>query len=160
MEILDPDAIVMDETFAGMGYDFHPDRVGATSGYAIDFYKKMRSLIKSFGKDKAFLTSDCSMSPFVLWADGECGDHAYPEILGHQLYNQEPVRYLAALGKKPWRPCAWDFQRMWDKQISLARQVGSGVGVSNGWIDYTGLKGLADPMRKKIVDDINTLIAK
>ena len=32
------------------------------------------------------------MSPFVLWADGEVGDHAYPNLLGHQLYTQEPVR--------------------------------------------------------------------
>ncbi len=157
MDILDPDAIVMDETFAGMGYDYHPDRRGATSCFAIEFYKKMRSLIKSFGKDKAFFTSDCSMSPFVLWADGECGDHAYSSILGHPLYNQEPVRYLAALGDKPWRPCAWDFQNMWDKQIDLARQVGAGVGVSNGWIEYTGLTRIPDQTRKRILADINAI---
>ena len=28
MEILSPDAIVVDETFAGLGYDHHPDRAG------------------------------------------------------------------------------------------------------------------------------------
>lgn len=160
LEILDPDAIVMDETFAGLGYDFHPGRIGPTSSYAIDFYKKMRSLTKSFGKDKAFFSSDCSMSPFVLWADGECGDHAYSSLLGHPLYNQEPVRYLAALGNKPWRPCAWHFQHMWDNQMNLARQVGSGVGVSNGWIEYTGLKRLPDPARKRILEDINSLNIK
>ena len=54
MEILDPDAIVMDETFAGLGYDYHPDRHGATSPHAIQFYKAIRSVIKSFGNDKAF----------------------------------------------------------------------------------------------------------
>ena len=112
MEILDPDAIVMDETFAGLGYDYHPDRYGATSPHAIQFYKAIRSVIKSFGNDKAFFSSDCSMSPFVLWADGECGDHAYPGLLGHPLYTQEPVRYLAALGNKPWRPCAWHFDNI------------------------------------------------
>jgi hypothetical protein len=158
MEIFDPDAIVMDETFAGLGYDYHPERAGATSVHAIEFYKAMRSLIKSFGNEKAFFSSDCSMSPFVLWADGECGDHAYPGLLGHPLYTQEPVRYLAALGNKPWRPCAWHFQHMWDSQLSLARQVASGVGVSNGWIEYTGLTRLPNPMRKKIIADIQALI--
>jgi hypothetical protein len=157
MEILDPDAIVMDETFAGLGYDYHPDRAGATSVCAIEFYKAMRSLIKSYGKEKAFFSSDCSMSPFVLWADGECGDHAYPGLLGHPLYIQEPVRYLAALGEKPWRPCAWDFQNMWDNQVNLARQVGAGVGVSNGWIEYSGLTRIPDQTRKRILADINAM---
>jgi hypothetical protein len=157
MEILGPDAIVMDETFAGLGYDFHPDRNGPTSPHAIEFYKAMRSLVKSFGNDKAFFSSDCSMSPFVLWADGECGDHAYGPLLGHPLYTQEPVRYLAALGNKPWRPCAWHFQHMWDNQVSLARQVGSGVGVSNGWIEYTGLTRLPDKIHNKIIADIESL---
>ncbi|HBE40745.1 MAG TPA: hypothetical protein DDW27_05995 [Bacteroidales bacterium] len=157
MEILGPDAIVMDETFAGLGYDFHPDRTGPTSPHAIEFYKAMRSLVKSFGNDKAFFSSDCSMSPFVLWADGECGDHAYSSLLGHELYTQEPVRYLAALGNKPWRPCAWHFQNMWDKQMNLARQVGSGVGVSNGWIEYTGLTRLPDQIHSKIIADIESL---
>ena len=157
MEILGPDAIVMDETFAGLGYDFHPDRNGPTSPHAIEFYKAIRSLIKSFGNDKAFFSSDCSMSPFVLWTDGECGDHAYSSLLGHELYIQEPVRYLAALGNKPWRPCAWHFQHMWDNQVSLARQIGSGVGVSNGWIEYTGLTKIPDAVKSKIVADIKSL---
>lgn len=157
MDLLRPDAIVVDETFAGLGYDHHASRTGATSAGAIDFYRKLRSLVRSFGADKAFFTSDCSMSPFALWADGECGDHAYPGLLGHPLYTQEPVRYLAALGDKPWRPCAWHFQQMWPAQMKLARQVGAGVGVSNGWIEYTGLTRLPAEAKTKLLADIQTL---
>jgi hypothetical protein len=157
MDILRPDAIVMDETFAGLTYDHHPDRSGPTSAGAIDFYRKLRALVRSFGSDKAFFTSDCSMSPFVLWADGECGDHAYPGLLGHGLYTQEPVRYLAALGDKPWRPCAWHFQSMWNTQMKLARQVGAGVGVSNGWLEYTGLTRLPAEVKAKMLADITTI---
>lgn len=157
MDILRPDAIVMDETFAGLAYDHHPERAGPTSTGAIDFYRKLRALVHSFGTDKAFFTSDCSMSPFVLWADGECGDHAYPGLLGHPLYAQEPLRYLAALGEKPWRPCAWHFQKMWTAQMKLAKQVGAGVGVSNGWIEYTGLTRLPAEVRAKLLGDITTV---
>lgn len=157
MEVLKPDAITMDETFSGLGYDENPKHRGALSPYAIDFFKKMRALVHSYGPDKAFLGSDCSMSGFVLWADGECGDHAYNGLLGHPLYAQEPVRYLAALGNKPWRPCSWDFQRMWEAQMKLARQVGAGVGVSNGWIQYTGLARLAEAPRQKMTTDIRSL---
>jgi hypothetical protein len=157
MEILGPDAITVDETFAGLGYDCHPDRAGPMSAAAIDFYRRLRSLVRSFGSDKAVFTSDCSMSPFVLWADGECGDHAYPSLLGQPLYTQEPVRYLAALGDKPWRPCAWHFQRMWTLQMKLARQVGAGVGVSNGWLEYTGLARLPDTIRTTMLADIASL---
>jgi hypothetical protein len=121
MDIFRPDAIVMDETFAGLAYDHHPDRAGPTSAGAIDLYRRLRSLVRSFGPDKAFFVSDCSMAGFALWADGECGDHAYPSLLGHPLYTQQPVRYLAALGDKPWRPCAWDFSRMWADE---ARPIG------------------------------------
>ena len=157
MELLAPDAITVDETFAGIGYDHHPAHAGPTSPAAIDFYRKLRSLVRSFGDDKAFLTSDCSMSPFVLWGDGECGDHAYSSLLGHPLYTQEPVRYLAALGDKPWRPCAWHFQHMWPAQMKLARQVGAGVGVSNGWIEFTGLKSLPDAAKARMLRDIAAL---
>jgi hypothetical protein len=157
MEILKPDALTVDETFAGLGYDYHPDHAGPTSAAAIDFYRKLRALVHSFGNDKAVFTSDCSMSGFVLWADGECGDHAYDSLLGHPLYTQEPVRYLAALGDKPWRPCSWHFQHTWDWQMKLARQVGAGVGVSNGWIEYTGLVRLPEDTRRKIIADITTL---
>jgi hypothetical protein len=157
MEILKPDAIVVDETFAGLGYDHHGGRPGATSAGAIAFYRQLRALVKSFGRDKAFFTSDCSMSGFALWADGECGDHAYSSLLGHPLYVQEPVRYLAALGDKPWRPCAWHFQQMWGAQMKLARQVGAGVGVSNGWLEYTGLARLPADARARLLADIGTL---
>lgn len=157
MEILKPDAISVDETFAGLGYDYHPDHAGPTSAAAIDFYRKLRALVHSFGNDKAFFASDCSMSPFVLWADGEVGDHAYSSLLGHQLYTQEPVRYLAALGDKPWRPCAWHFQQMWAPQMRLARQVGAGVGVSNGWLEYTGLTRLPHDVKDKMLADIAAL---
>jgi hypothetical protein len=160
MELLRPDAIVMDETFAGLGYEHHPNRPGPTSAGAIDFYRKLRALVHSFGRDKAFFTSDCSMSPFVLWADGECGDHAYSSLLGHPLYTQEPVRYLAALGDKPWRPCAWHFHQMWAAQIKLARQVGAGVGVSNGWLEYTGLTRLPGDVKARTLADIATLFKK
>ena len=157
MELLQPDAICVDETFAGIGYDHHPDRTGPMSAAAIDWHRKLRTLVRSYGDDRAVLTSDCSMSPFVLWADGEVGDHAYSSLLGHQLYTQEPVRYLAALGDKPWRPCAWHFQKMWPSQMRLARQVGSGVGVSNGWLEYTGLTRLPDDVKAKMLADIATV---
>jgi hypothetical protein len=160
MDLLRPDAIVVDETFAGLGYDYHSKRAGPTSPGAIAFYRKLRALVRSFGNDKAFFSSDCSMSPFVLWADGECGDHAYPDILGHALYAQEPVRYLAALGSKPWRPCAWHFRQMWDAQMRLARQVGAGIGVSNGWIEFTGLVRLPAGAKNKLLADIETLFAR
>lgn len=157
MEVLQPDAITMDETFTGLGYDENPQRRVALSPYAIDFFKKMRALVHSYGADKAFLGSDCAMSGFVLWADGECGDHAYAGLLGHPLYVQEPVRYLAALGDKPWRPCSWDFQHMWGAQMKLARQVGAGVGVSNGWIAYTGLARLPEATGRQMRMDIQAL---
>jgi len=100
---------------------------------------------------------DIRGTQFVLWADGECGDHAYPGLLGQPLYTQEPIRYLAALGSKSWRPCAWQFQRMWNAQIKLARQVGAGVGVANGWIEYSGLTRLPTDVKAKLLADIGTL---
>ena len=157
MELLDPDAIVVDETFAGLGYDHHPDRAGPMSGGAIDFYRKLRSLVRSFGTERAVFSSDCSMAPFVFWFDGECGDHAYEGLLGRASYTRPPVRYLAALGDKPWRPCAWHSQRMWKEQMKLARQVGSGVGLSNGWMEYTGLANLPAKMRSAMLADIQQL---
>ena len=101
MEILAPDAIVVDETFAGLGYDYHPDRAGPMSTGSIDFYRKLRTLVRSFGADRAVFSSDCSLAPFVYWFDGECGDHAYPNLLCRPSYTQDPVRFLAALGDKP-----------------------------------------------------------
>ena len=157
MDIFKPDAICMDETFSGIGYDYNTGHRNSISPKAIPFFKELHSLVRSFGRDKALFTSDCSMSGFSLWADGEVGDHAYPNLLGNPLYHQEPVRYLAALGDKPWRPCAWHFRHMWKHQIALARQVGSGVGVSNGWIEYSGLHGLPDDERQRLIRDIEIL---
>jgi hypothetical protein len=67
------------------------------------------------------------------------------------------VRFLAALGDKPWRPCAWLFQQQWPAQMKLARQVAAGVGVSNGWLEYTGLARLPADAKAKIVADIGML---
>jgi hypothetical protein len=157
MELLDPDAIVMDETFAALGYDHHPQRQGPLSPGGIELMRKMRALVRSFGPNKAFLVSDCAISNMVLWADGEAGDHAYEPLLGHALYQQSPVRYLAALGSKPWRPCAWNFQKFWPKQMELARTVGAGVGLSNGWLEYTGLTRLPETVRQQMIGDIESL---
>lgn len=157
MEILQPDAIVVDETFSGLGYDHHPAHAGPISSSAIEFYRKLRALVRAFGNDKAVFTSDCSMSGFVMWADGDVGDHAYPGLLGNPLYRQSPVRYLASLGDKPWRPCAWHSQKMWDLQMEFARQVGAGVGVSNGWLEYSGLAGMDSGKRDSMLADIGSL---
>jgi hypothetical protein len=157
MELLQPDAICVDETFAGLGYDHHPERAGPMSAAAIDWHRKLRTLVRSYGDDRAVFTSDCSMSPFVQWADGEVGDHAYAPLLGHPLYAQEPVRYLAALGDKPWRPCAWHWQGMWQHQMRLARRVGAGVGVSNGWVEFTGLTSVEETSKARYIADIATL---
>ena len=97
------------------------------------------------------------MTGFSMWADGESGDHAYPGSLGNPLYRQEPVRYQAALGDKPWRPCAWHFRGMWDLQMQLARQVGAGVGVSNGWFEFTGLSKLPAQEYHRLITDIEQL---
>ena len=142
MEVLKPDAIVVDETFLCLGYDHHPERQGALSKYGIEFFKELRRLVHSYGNDKAVLTSDCGMSNMVMWADGEGGDHVYPTLLVHQLYHKEPVRYKAALGQKPWTPCAWNYKKFWKEQMDLAWKSGIAVGVSNGWEEYTGLNGL------------------
>src|SRR5690606_12481489 len=74
MELLAPDAIVVDETFAGIGYDHHLDHRGPCSTRMIRFMQRLREIIKAFGDDKALLTSDCGMAAFSLWADGEGGD--------------------------------------------------------------------------------------
>jgi hypothetical protein len=159
MELLDPDAIILDETFAALGYDHHPQRRGPISPGGIELVRKLRALVRSFGPDKALLANDCSMSNMVMWADGEAGDHAYPLLLGHPLYQQSPVRFLAALGTKPWCPCAWNFQKLWPEQMALARAVGAGVGVSNGWLEYTGLARLPKTVQRQMIRDIESLRA-
>lgn len=157
MELIAPDAIVLDETFAGLGYDHHPSRPGVLSHHMIGFLRDLRRLIRRFGSDKALLTSDCGLGAFVLWADGEGGDHAYGSLLGQEEYRKAPVRYLAALGSKRWLPCAWQFTGLWEQQMDLAKKTGAGVGVSNGWIEYTGLAALGGATRERLLRDISSL---
>jgi len=157
LELLDPDAIVVDETFAYLGYDYHPDRRGPTSAAGIRLMKDLRALVRSFGPEKAVLSSDCGLGSMVLWADGEGGDHAYESLLGDPLYRKEPARFLAALGEKPWLPCAWQAWKWWDAQVELAKACGAGVGVSDGWLEYTGLARMSDEQRTKMLADIGWL---
>lgn len=159
-ELLDPDAIVVDETFAGMGYDFHPSRSGIVSSAMIPFMKALRSVARSFGPEKAVLTSDCGLASFCLWADGEGGDHAYPGILGHPEYRSEPVRFLAALGNKSWLPCAWLWRAQWENQLDLARKVGAGIGVANGHYDQSGLVHLRPESRTRYLRDLADLASQ
>lgn len=153
-ELLDPDAIVVDESFGGIGYDYATGSPELSSPSAILFFRELRKIARSFGPDKAILTADCALSSFVLWADGEAGDHGYAQLLGHSEYRREPVRYLAALGNKPWLPCAWLWQQFWDEQRDLAKKTGSGIGVANGWLDFAGLAGLPDEARNGYRSDI------
>jgi hypothetical protein len=157
MELLAPDAIIVDETFAYVGYDNHPDRRGPTSVAGIQLMKDLRALVRSFGPEKAVLSSDCGLGSMVMWADGEGGDHAYENLVGHPLYRKDPVRYLAALGDKPWQPCAWQAWKFWDAQVELAKACGAGMGVSDGWIEYTGLARMAAEQRQKMLADIGEI---
>ncbi len=157
MEMLDPDAIVFDETFVCLGYDYHPERGGPLSANSIDFFKKMRRLVHSYGRDKALLTSDCGGSNMVMWADGDAGDHSYPALLGNPLYRKKPIRYKAAIGQKPWVPCSWHFLKMWEEQMDLARKMGTGIGLSNGWIEFNGLHGLDAETSNRLIADIKGL---
>jgi hypothetical protein len=52
MEMIRPDAIVLDETFGGLGYDFHRDRRGPLSPHMIGFLRDLRALVHSYGTDK------------------------------------------------------------------------------------------------------------
>jgi hypothetical protein len=157
MELLDPDALVVDETITYAGYDHHPDRRGPTAVAGIQWMKDLRALVRSFGPEKAVLSSDCGLGSMVLWADGEAGDHAYGNLLGHPLYRQEPMRFLAALGDKPWLPCAWQAWKCWDAQIELARACGAAVGVSDGWLEFTGLARMPMDQRQKMLADIQQI---
>lgn len=157
MEFLNPDAIVFDETFVCLGYEHHTDRRGALSPHSIKFFKELRRLVHSYGDQKAVLTSDCGGANMVMWADGDAGDHSYGPLLGNPLYRKEPIRYKAAIGDKPWVPCSWHFLHMWEEQMDLARKLGTSVGVSNGWIEYNGLKGLSPADRERILKDIMSL---
>ena len=157
MDILDPDTIVFDETSVCLGYDHHPDRKGPLSTHSITLFREIRKLIRSYGQDKALITSDCGGSNMIMWADADGGDHSYPKLLGNPLYRQEPIRYKAALGQKPWVPCSWHFLKMWDEQIDLAKKIDCAIGVSNGWIEYNGLHGLDEQTRIRLIHDINKL---
>jgi hypothetical protein len=157
MELLDPDGIVLDETFIGWGYDHHPDRRGPLSPGGIELMRKLRATVRAFGPEKALFASDCSMGNFCLWGDGESGDHCYDRLLGNPIYRQEPVRYMAALGDKAWQPCAWLFKTFWPAQMDLARKVGAGVSVTNGWGDNLGLTRLPGKIKGQMIRDIESL---
>ncbi|HNQ24526.1 MAG TPA: hypothetical protein PKK06_15685 [Phycisphaerae bacterium] len=157
MELLDPDGIVLDETFTACGYDHHPNRRGPLSPGGIDLMRRLRAAVRSFGPDKALFASDCSMGSFCLWGDGEAGDHCYDRLVGQPLYRKPPVRYLAALGTKAWQPCAWMYKTLWAQQMDLARTVGAGVGVTNGWGDNFGLTRLPADVKQQMLRDIESL---
>lgn len=158
MEYFNPDGIVLDETFTAWGWDYHPNRTGPLSPGGIELMRGLREVVHSFGPDKALFASDCSMGNFCLWGDGEAGDHCYDRLLGNPLYLQEPVRYMAALGDKAWQPCAWLFKSLWSKQMELARKVGAGVSLTNGWGDNIGLARLSEPVKQHMIRDINSLL--
>lgn len=159
MELLDPDGIVLDETFTAWGYDHHPDRTGPTSAGGIELMRRLRATVRSFGPDKALFASDFSMGNLCLWGDGEGGDHCYDRLLGNPLYRRTPVRYMAPLGDKPWQPCAWLFKSLWPAQVDLARKVGAGVGLTNGWGDNIGLARLPEEIGRHMIRDIESLLS-
>jgi hypothetical protein len=157
MELFNPDAIVLDETFTAWGWDHHKTHGGPLSQGGIELMRKLRAVVRSFGPDKGLFASDCSMGNFCLWGDGEGGDHCYDRLLGHELYRKPPVRYLAALGSKPWLPCAWLYKTLWPAQVDLARKVGAAVGVSNGWGDGLGLTHLPKDTKEQMLRDVAVL---
>ncbi|NLH18229.1 MAG: hypothetical protein GX455_16765 [Phycisphaerae bacterium] len=158
MELFNPDAIVLDETFSAWGYDYHKGHGGPLSRGGIELMRKLRQVVRSFGPDKALLASDCSMANFCLWGDGEAGDHCYDRLLGHELYRKPPIRYMAALGSKAWLPCAWLYKSLWPAQVDLARKVGAAVSVTNGWGDAFGLTRLPEDAREQMLRDIETMV--
>lgn len=160
MELWNPDAIVLDETFASWGWDHHPDRAGPLSTGGIQLMRELRAALRSYGPDKALFASDCSMANFCLWGDGEGGDHCYDRLLGQELYRKPPIRYMAALGEKAWLPCAWLYNSLWSVQMDLARKVGAAVSVTNGWGDNFGLTRLAPADKERMIRDIATLVKK
>ncbi len=157
MELLNPDAIVLDETFTAWGWDHHKEHGGPVSPGGIDLMRRLRATVRSFGRDKALFASDCSMGNFCLWGDGESGDHCYDRLLGNDLYRKPPIRYMAALGEKAWLPCAWLYKSLWPAQVDLARKVRAAVGVTNGWGDSFGLARLPEDAKQQMLHDIATL---
>jgi len=158
MELFNPDAIVLDETFTALGYDHHKTHGGPLSVGGIELMRQLRATVRSFGPDKALFASDCSMGNLCLWGDGEAGDHCYDRLLGHELYRKPPIRYMAALGEKAWLPCAWLFKSLWPAQVDLARKVAAAVGVTNGWGDNLGLARLPQDARQQMLKDIEMLV--
>ncbi len=102
MELLQPDALVVDESFYGFGYDYRSSHSPGISRHMIPFQQQLRQLVRSFSDDKAVFTSDCGWTSFVLWADGDSGDH---ENIWRDEYHKPPVRYLAALITAGCRVC-------------------------------------------------------
>ncbi len=158
MELLDPDAIVLDETFTAWGWDHHKTHGGPLSRGGIELMRALRATVRAFGPEKALFASDCSMANFCLWGDGEGGDHCYDRLLGHELYRKSPVRYTAALGSKAWLPCAWLCASLWPAQVDLARTTGAAVGVTNGWGDGFGLARLPAETKAQMLRDIASLV--
>jgi hypothetical protein len=154
MELLDPDSITIDESYFCVGYDYHPDRRDGLSKHLIAFMKDLRRLVRNYGSEKAIFTSDCGFTSFVQWADGDASDH---ESMWHELYRKPPVRYCSALGDKPWLPCLWRPMGFWPYQVDLARKVGAGVSLSNGWMEYAGLSRLMPAARERILSDLEEL---
>jgi len=120
--------------------------------------RRLRAVVRSCGPDKALFASDCSMGNSCLWGEGEGGDHCYDRLLGHVLYRKPPIRYLAALGSKPWLPCAWLYRTLWPEQVDLARKVGAAVGETNGWGDGFGLTRLPQDAKTQMLRDIESLV--
>jgi len=158
MELFNPDAIVLDETFTAWGWDHHQEHGGPLSPGGIELMRRLRAVVRSFGPDKALLASDCSMGNFCLWGDGEAGDHCYDRLLGHELYRKPPIRYMAALGAKAWLPCAWLYKSLWSAQMDLARKVGAAVSVTDGWGDSFGLTRLPPDAKQQMLRDIESLV--
>jgi len=159
MELFNPDAIVLDETFTAWGWDHHKAHGGPLSQGGIDLMRKLRATVRSFGADKALFSSDCSMGNFCLWGDGEAGDHCYGRLLGNALYRKPPIRYMAALARKPWLPCAWLYKTLWPAQMDLARKVGAAVSVTDGWGDGFGLTRLPEGAKEQMLRDIRSLVS-
>ncbi len=160
MELFNPDAIVLDETFTAWGWDHHKSHGGPLSPGGIELMRRLRAVVRSFGPDKALFASDCSMGNFCLWGDGEGGDHCYDRLLGQELYRKPPIRYMAALGPKAWLPCAWLYKSLWPVQMDMARKVGAAVSVTNGWGDGFGLTRLPPDAKQQMLRDIETLVKR
>ena len=120
----------------------------------IEFEQDLRRLVRSFGNDKALLTSDCGWTNFAMWADGEAGDH---ENVWREGYRQAPVRYLSALGDRSWLPCLWRPTEWWEFQMDLARKTGAGLAACNGWIENAGLTAHLPATRSKMLAGIEEL---